>query len=1476
MKVKYAIVDAKDLIASQHDDLRANSDYPSVLQPRDRSRFASQQQIARIAGNLNPRLLMDNPLSSEGAPIIGKDGVVESGNGRVLAIRKAYAEGGAEKYRQALTDAGHKTEGVDHPVLVRVRETPMTDAERVNFTQESNQRSTASMSATEQAMTDAHKITAGSLDKFRGGEIKAVGNRDFLRAAIDDVIPKNEQASVFTKDGELSQEAERRINGALLAKAYGDESILRLLTESTDNELTSFGRALTSVAPSWAKMRELAGEGHISPEVDITANIVDAAKIILRSRREGKPLAHYLDTTDMFAGDVDPITKLLLGVMHSNEEMTKFRSYDKMAGFLSEYVKEAEKTQTGSNLFGEAPSPPSEIINAAYRKAIGHDAEETATLFQSGDRLHGQGIGEGSERSDGQGREVSSDELGNAGAADLSQPSNGAYTPATETTRGIIKLFKSADASTALHEGAHHFLNMMRRATARDGAPESLKAEMDLVHKWLRVKDGDWGALTERQRVRAEEKFARGFERYMMEGHAPSPALEGVFAKFKSWLTAIYQTVKNIPDQAGGITPEIRSFFDRVMTSGEGQKAVIAPEMEPGKMAADIHAADALHTGPDQAPAVADTMRKEIDLTAKQHNPEIADAIKSAETNAGASPAESDAGTGAAAGEPAAGSGPAQEPDAVASGGGGIEAEGPASTGGEPAGGQYTAEPKWVADERRNESVRENYYRAPDETPENFIANINMDKMIGGDGFDEAVRAAAEKSNNFAADRRTGMTAGQKMDLADFVGQNPRWLDEKKIGDAFNEEEVKAAKAITQRAYMDVRKLEAEALQAKASGVGREQAALKLAAAYARFEYCIGKVSQSAAEAGRALAAHRAIIGHDGLEVGMDNLSDFLQKNTGRDLFQMEQMAEMSKDFSLSQKAKFARDTSEAGFAGKLKKGILYYYINTLLSGPFTHLRYFVGNEVKAFLKPITETAIAASIDSTKAMFGKEFEPGQRHYFGEILAEYAGFYAGHLDGFKAALKAYKTGYSEPLGKQADATLFDMNTMVKKSGIVNKAVDIYGTPQRAVSAIHSLNKTVSYTQDIYGQSFRLAKSEGLEGSAFTGRVAELKSSPTDAMMESAAEKSMARNYMAPAKYGTSSWYLSKAIDNSLAAKIVIPFMRVGANITRETFVEGSPLGVFSQKVSDNLSGKNGNLAQSEQMARMTAGTGLMVMSAYLTSEGLMTGDGPSDKTSRALWLKTHTPNSVTIGGIAIPFAGLGSIGMAMRFAANMTEVLQHADEKDATHIAWSALEGLTKSVLDDNFMRGMDDLLTAVFHPEEYGMSYIRNFASTITPWSVGMGQVAREIDPVQRDAQTIADSIRAKTPGLRETLYPRVDIFGQPISRDENKEANKNDPVIQRLTALNKGIGQIPRRIRGIPLTEQQYFEFSTLAGRKTKAHLDNLIGQPSFAQQSPAYQIDRIHQIVNKSREDARRVMMQNYPEIARQAHEIKIHGTR
>jgi hypothetical protein len=141
----------------------------------------------------------------------------------------------------------------------------------------------------------------------------------------------------------------------------------------------------------------------------------------------------------------------------------------------------------------------------------------------------------------------------------------------------VISLFESADRSTFLHETGHLFLESRRRLSLVEDIPQQVKDDWKTVTDWLDVSDLDFskpfqGSDADRWRT-AQEKWAAGFEQYLMEGNAPSPGLAHAFEDFKEWLSDIYRTAKNIfyIDERGEsrpaeITNEVREVMGRILT----------------------------------------------------------------------------------------------------------------------------------------------------------------------------------------------------------------------------------------------------------------------------------------------------------------------------------------------------------------------------------------------------------------------------------------------------------------------------------------------------------------------------------------------------------------------------------------------------------------------------------------------------------------------------------------------------------------------------------------------------------------------------------------------------------------------------------------------------------------------------------------------------------------------------------------------
>lgn len=129
--------------------------------------------------------------------------------------------------------------------------------------------------------------------------------------------------------------------------------------------------------------------------------------------------------------------------------------------------------------------------------------------------------------------------------------------------RRIIELFQSRNLSTAIHEFGHMWLEELAFDATTSEASDQLKADWETVKAWF-ADNGHAvdGAIP----VEAHEMWARGVERYVMEGKAPTTGLKRLFETARTWMLSIYKTVEAL---RAPITPEIRSVMDRLLATDE-------------------------------------------------------------------------------------------------------------------------------------------------------------------------------------------------------------------------------------------------------------------------------------------------------------------------------------------------------------------------------------------------------------------------------------------------------------------------------------------------------------------------------------------------------------------------------------------------------------------------------------------------------------------------------------------------------------------------------------------------------------------------------------------------------------------------------------------------------------------------------------------------------------------------------------------
>ena len=390
-QTKYRVVEADELNASHTmdgDNVFANESYPEKLQPRDRDRVEMTEQAVRIANSLSPIDLMESRNVNQGAPVVRSDGVVLNGNGRTMAIRRAYETGKGKGYKDAIVQNAEKL-GLDadkvsemrRPVLVREVAQDISDEDVRDII--SSTAGGARLGASEQAKIDAKKITKEALDLFPEDEVvdlTQAKSQDFVRAVIGDITTNADERNALTDhDGNVAQDGINRVKRALFARAYGDDGLISRMSESTDDNIRGVSNALLTAAPEVAKVQKSMEAGALY-DYDLNA-ISAAAKKLSALRNEGKPVATFLKEQSLFGEETaTPEAKEILRFF----DRKKFAP-NKIAQFLREIAKgiRNQGNPKQGSLFGaREPKPLLEIIKQAADNV--ENGGQTGTFAETG------------------------------------------------------------------------------------------------------------------------------------------------------------------------------------------------------------------------------------------------------------------------------------------------------------------------------------------------------------------------------------------------------------------------------------------------------------------------------------------------------------------------------------------------------------------------------------------------------------------------------------------------------------------------------------------------------------------------------------------------------------------------------------------------------------------------------------------------------------------------------------------------------------------------------------------------------------------------------------------------------------------------------------------------------------------------------------------------------------------------------------
>jgi hypothetical protein len=516
---------------------------------------------------------------------------------------------------------------------------------------------------------------------------------------------------------------------------------------------------------------------------------------------------------------------------------------------------------------------------------------------------------------------------------------------------------------------------------------------------------------------------------------------------------------------------------------------------------------------------------------------------------------------------------------------------------------------------------------------------------------------------------------------------------------------------------------------------------------------------------------------------------------------------------------KMAKEATKAGTWDK----IIEAYKSFLVSGPITQTANIMGN--------ITFAAMRAPIDLVASTLGRISGTKEKMSFAEPLAGMWGGLQATMDGLRLAKVAFME--DAPGGKAEH-----------KQAIPGTAGYVIRTPFRALGAMDQVFRTMNERYTAYQLAARQAVGENLNPATreFRERVVEIANNPTEAMLDKIQAEGGRFTFNAPGGKFLRSF--SFFLNQVPFLKLFVPFVQTPANVFKEMARMTPAAPIIGEWRADIA---KGGPAASRAYAEMMVGTGLAGVTMALAMSGHVSGSGDPDPNKRRVQMASGwQPYSVKIDGKWYSYQRMQPVGTLMGLAADMAEVAEHMTPEERDKVGTILGTAFANSVTNQTFLQGLSNVVKAVSDPGRFMPNFIQSTTASAVP--ALLGQTAQIMDPYTRELNSIRDAVVNRIPGLRETLPPSRDPFGEPVPSQERligispigtKEMSE-DPVRLEAARLGVGVAKAPKAIQlpaanqrdigKVDLTPQQRDVFGDVAGHQAHQILTPIVNSPGWA----------------------------------------------
>ena len=373
---------------------------------------------------------------------------------------------------------------------------------------------------------------------------------------------------------------------------------------------------------------------------------------------------------------------------------------------------------------------------------------------------------------------------------------------------------------------------------------------------------------------------------------------------------------------------------------------------------------------------------------------------------------------------------------------------------------------------------------------------------------------------------------------------------------------------------------------------------------------------------------------------------------------------------------------------------------------------------------------------------------------------------------------------------------------------------------------------------------------------------------------------------------------KNAASGMAVGSILPFKKTPINIAK-TGLNYSPLGFAKTLTYDVSQVKKGNMEASElvdHLAQNVTGSALTLVGYLLASSGFLNGAGDDDKEGKYDYQLGKQAYSINIGDATFSLSWLSPVAMPLFVGANAYEQLVEGKEWNGDVVVETLAQTLDP-LSEMSFISSLDSVLSSYDSGiekfagigETMAQNYITQFVPTLS------SQIATVMDDTKRTTKVAADSdfkffdetinnLLYKIPGLRQTLEPSTDIWGNEVKQTENvltrafetflapyakREdiATKVDEEIKDLYSQTGDTGLIP----SIPnnyisydgekyeMSAKEYTDFKKIYGQTAFDLMEQLFDTQTYQNADSETRADMVNSVYDYARDAARKEYFAN-----------------